>query len=60
MRHPGEEFVYVLSGPLEVHLEGRDSLLPETRDSIYIDSANGHNYVSVGGDAEILVICWQP
>ena len=46
-RHPGEEFVYVLSGSIDVHFE--DGRLVQLRrgDSLYFDSRIGHAYVSV-------------
>lgn len=59
--HPGEEFVYVLSGVLTVHLEGREAMDLTPGDSIYFDSGLGHAYVSAGKeDAEMLVVTWQP
>jgi transcriptional regulator with XRE-family HTH domain len=57
-RHPGEEFIFVLGGALEMHfVDGRVERL-EKHDSIYFDSGLGHLYVN-GGDegAQILVVC---
>ena len=47
-RHPGEEFVYVLSGAIEVHFEDGQCLPLNRGDSLYFDSRLGHAYVNVG------------
>ena len=61
LSHPGEEFLYLLSGQLHVHLHGSEPVTLEAGDSLYFDSALGHAYVSAGPqDAEILVVCWSP
>ncbi len=61
IRHSGEEFIFVLSGELAVHIEGREPAMLEAGDSIYFDSGLGHLYVSVGEqDAIVLGVCWQP
>lgn len=48
VRHSGEEFVYVLSGSLEVHFDTGQVLALERGDSLYFDSRIGHAYVSTG------------
>jgi len=54
--HPGQEFLYVLSGSLELHTELYEPLLLKSGDSILFDSSMGHHYVSKGRKpAEILV-----
>lgn len=57
-KHPGEEFIFVLDGALEMHfVDGRVERL-EKHDSIYFDSGLGHLYVNGGIDgAQILVVC---
>ncbi len=61
VRHTGEEFLMVLDGTLEVHVEGREPVTLNPHDSIYFDSGMGHLYVSAGDkDATIVVVCWQP
>ncbi len=61
VRHTGEEFLLVLDGSLDVHLEGQEPLRLNRHDSIYFDSATGHAYVSAGDeDTIIVVVCWQP
>lgn len=46
-RHPGEEFVYVLSGSIEVHFDTGQTVRLERGDSLYFDSRIGHAYISV-------------
>jgi transcriptional regulator with XRE-family HTH domain len=46
-RHAGEEFVYVLSGALEVHFDTGKKVELATGDSIYFDSRIGHAYITV-------------
>lgn len=54
--HPGQEFLYVLSGKLELHTELYEPLLLNTGDSILFDSSMGHHYVSRSRKpAEILI-----
>jgi transcriptional regulator with XRE-family HTH domain len=60
-RHPGEEFLYVLEGELDLYT---DTYLPtnlKTGDSIYFDSNMGHAYIAVGSKpCRILSICIAP
>ncbi len=44
--HPGEEFIYVLSGAVEVHFEDGKKVKLARGDSLYFDSRIGHAYVS--------------
>lgn len=46
-RHPGEEFVHVLSGSIDVHFDTGDVVRLAKGDSLYFDSRIGHAYVSV-------------
>ena len=46
-RHPGEEFVYVLSGGIDVHFDNGEMIHLQRGDSLYFDSRVGHAYVSV-------------
>lgn len=57
--HPGEEFLYVLSGEIEFHSEFYETIVLAAGDSIYFDSGMGHASVSVGSrDATILDVCY--
>lgn len=59
--HPGEEFVYVLSGVLRLCVGDKEPMLLHPGDSAYFDSALDHVYVSAGEeDAHIVVVCWKP
>jgi len=44
--HPGHEFLYVLSGTLELHTELYEPVTLKAGDSILFDSSVGHHYVS--------------
>lgn len=46
-RHAGVEFVYVLSGEIEVHFENGDKVRLKRGDSLYFDSRIGHAYITV-------------
>jgi transcriptional regulator with XRE-family HTH domain len=55
-RHKGQEFIYVLSGRLELHTELYQPVQLKAGDSILFDSSMGHHYVSLGRKhAEILI-----
>jgi transcriptional regulator with XRE-family HTH domain len=45
-RHPGEEFVYILSGAVEVHFEDGRMVKLSRGDSLYFDSRIGHAYIT--------------
>ena len=47
-RHAGEEFIYVLSGAVELRLENGRTLRLAPGDAVYLDSRLGHAYRSVG------------
>lgn len=54
-RHQGEEFVYVLSGEIELHTEHYEPTRLRVGDGCYFDSSMGHACISVSKkDAEIL------
>ena len=58
IRHPGEEFAYVLEGTVELHTDLYAPTRLETGDSIYFDSGMGHAYVAVGTSrCRVLSIC---
>jgi transcriptional regulator with XRE-family HTH domain len=56
VHHPGEEYIYVLEGPVEIHTEFYEPILLQTGESIYIDSTMGHAYVLPKGQEEALVL----
>jgi transcriptional regulator with XRE-family HTH domain len=58
IRHPGEEFAYVLDGVVDLYTELYAPLRLETGDSIYFDSGMGHAYIGVSeGVCRILSVC---
>ncbi len=59
VRHPGEEYVHVLEGRIEVHTEFYDPVVLEQGESIYLDSQMGHAYVVAEGcdEATVLGVC---
>jgi mannose-6-phosphate isomerase-like protein (cupin superfamily) len=58
IRHSGEEFVFLLSGTLELRFENGSVFQLKRGDSLYFDSAVGHIYLSTSKqDAEVLVCC---
>lgn len=58
--HAGEEFIYILRGPIELHTEFYEPLRLETGDSAYFDSQMRHTFLSLGeGPGEMLSICFS-
>ncbi len=59
VRHPGEEYVYVIKGRIEVYTEFYDPVLLEEGESIYIDPNMGHAYLAADGctEAVTLAVC---
>jgi transcriptional regulator with XRE-family HTH domain len=58
VRHQGEEFIYVLEGKIEVHLQFYTPVVLETGQGIYIDSSMGHAYVAKDCEsALVLGVC---
>ncbi len=56
VRHPGEEFIYVLKGGVVVNTEFYDPLTLVEGQSIYLDSSMGHAYLAVQGCDEAIVL----
>ena len=58
IRHPGEEYTFVLEGTVELHTRLYAPVRLETGDSIYFDSGMDHAYVAVGqARCRVLTIC---
>ncbi|TQI65298.1 XRE family transcriptional regulator [Bosea sp. AK1] len=56
--HPGEEYIHVIAGAIELYTEVYGPVRLEKGDSAYIDSLMPHAFVNVGkGDARMLSIC---
>ncbi|WP_159993833.1 helix-turn-helix domain-containing protein [Roseomonas sp. 18066] len=59
--HAGEEFLFVLEGSVEVHLQGQPPLLLGRGDSLYIDSRVPHGFVRHGrGKARLVSVTYDP
>jgi transcriptional regulator with XRE-family HTH domain len=57
VRHPGQEFVMVLSGSVRIQFETGESIALKRQESAYFDSGVGHVYLSTGrGSAELVVV----
>ena len=58
VRHQGEEFVFVLEGTVEVHLQFYTSVVLKAGQGVYLDSTMGHAYVAKDCDsALVLGVC---
>jgi transcriptional regulator with XRE-family HTH domain len=61
VRHPGEEYAYVLEGTVVFHTELYAPLTMRKGDSIYFDSGMGHAYLAAEtGPCRVLSICSGP
>jgi len=61
IRHPGEEYAYVLEGTVAFHTELYAPLTLRRDDSIYFDSGMGHAYLAAeAGPCRVLSICSGP
>ena len=57
VRHPGQEFVVVLSGRVRIEFETGEIIELGRHESAYFDSGIGHIYLSLGRtDAQVLVV----
>lgn len=57
-QHSGEEFIYVLEGSIEVHMQFYRSVVLNAGEGIYLDSSMGHAYTAKDCDeAVILAVC---
>lgn len=57
--HEGEEFIYVLSGRIEIRY-GKDVHQLDAGDSIYYESVVPHHVQALDGDAQILAVVYAP
>jgi transcriptional regulator with XRE-family HTH domain len=60
IRHPGEEFVYVIEGELEFHSELYAPLRLSAGDSMYFDSEMGHAYLNASDPPCRVVVSCAP
>jgi transcriptional regulator with XRE-family HTH domain len=60
-RHSGEEFLYILRGPVEVHTEHYAPETLQAGDAMYLDSTMGHAFLTTGaGSAQMINVCHSP
>jgi transcriptional regulator with XRE-family HTH domain len=58
VRHQGEEFIYVLEGCVEVHLQFYTPQTLQVGQGMYIDSTMGHAYIAKNCEsAVVLAVC---
>lgn len=59
VRHPGEEYIYVVEGAIVVHTDSYAPIELHEGESIYIDSSMGHAYIAAQGcnEAVVLAVC---
>jgi transcriptional regulator with XRE-family HTH domain len=58
IRHPGEEYTFVIEGTIDLYTSLYAPTRLNTGDAIYFDSGMGHAYIAVGdGPCRVLSIC---
>jgi len=61
IRHPGEEYAYVLEGEVDLYTSIYAPVRLKPGDSIYFDSGMGHAYIAAGeGPCRVLSLCSAP
>jgi len=61
VRHPGEEYAYVLEGEVDLYTSLYAPVRLRTGDSIYFDSGMGHAYIAASeGPCRVLSLCSAP
>jgi transcriptional regulator with XRE-family HTH domain len=60
VRHAGEEYLYVLSGTMELHSDLYAPLSLGPGDSVYFDSGMAHGYVRTSARCTVLSVCAGP
>ncbi|MGO9803685.1 MAG: helix-turn-helix domain-containing protein [Steroidobacteraceae bacterium] len=61
IRHPGEEYAFVLEGEVDLYTSLYAPVHLKAGDSIYFDSGMGHAYIAAGeGPCRVLSLCSAP
>jgi transcriptional regulator with XRE-family HTH domain len=60
VRHPGQEFVMVLSGSVRIQFETGDTVALKRFESAYFDSAVGHVYLRTSPKPAELIVVMSP
>ncbi|MGQ7932577.1 cupin domain-containing protein [Paraburkholderia sp. D1E] len=55
LSHPGEEFVFVLKGPVALYTQVYEPLILQTGDSVLFDASTPHAYFAVHKEAVVLM-----
>ena len=56
-QHPGEEFLYVLEGTMDLYTDIYKPVRLEKGDSIYFDSRTPHAYIAVSDIPPVILMC---
>lgn len=58
LRHAGEEYLYIITGTMELHTDLYAPLSLSTGDSVYFDSGMAHGYIRIGDEpCRVLAVC---
>jgi mannose-6-phosphate isomerase-like protein (cupin superfamily) len=58
IKHPGQEFAFVLSGSVNIVFENGNSITLKKNEAAYFDSTVGHVYLSRSKEpARVLAVC---
>lgn len=60
VRHSGQEFVFVISGKVTMHLEGMPPVLLNQGDCVYFDCSRGHIYSSTDKEGAKVLFLHAP
>jgi transcriptional regulator with XRE-family HTH domain len=61
VRHPGEEYAFVLEGEVDLYTSLYAPVRLKTGDSVYFDSGMGHAYIAASdGPCRVLSLCSAP
>ncbi|MEZ0467880.1 helix-turn-helix domain-containing protein [Phaeobacter sp. SYSU ZJ3003] len=60
VRHGGQEFMYVISGKVTMHLEGKPPVLLTAGECVYFDSNRGHIYSSTDASGARVLFLHAP
>ena len=60
VRHSGQEFAFVISGKVAIHLEGKPPVLLNAGDSVYFDCTCGHIYSATDKDGARVLFLHAP
>ncbi len=57
--HVGEEFLYVLKGPLKFYMEPYSTILLQTGESVYFDGRMPHGFASAGEEDAVVLAVYE-